>query len=99
MHVLSLSSDFLIGIIVQAYYKGKMVIRYRVGFQLTNTRLQENPLVTSLTTTELVNEETRLERKLLKQELDSMYEQKAAGYQVRSLAQWVEKGEKVLSIF
>ena len=48
MHVLSLSADFLIGIIVQAYYKGKTVIRYRVGFQLTNTRLQKNPLVTSL---------------------------------------------------
>ena len=50
-------------------------------------------------TTELVNEETRLERKLLKKELDSMYEQKAAGYQVRSRAQWVEKGEKSTSYF
>ena len=48
MHVLSLSADVLIGIIVQAYYKGKTVIRCRVGFQLTNTRLQKNPLVTSL---------------------------------------------------
>ena len=56
-------------------------------------------LIDKLATTELVNEETRLERKLLKQELDSMYEQKAAGYQVRSRAQWVENGEKSTKYF
>ena len=54
-------------------------------------------LIDILTTTELVNEETRLERKLLKQELNSMYEQKAAGCQERSRAQWVEKGGKSTS--
>ena len=50
-------------------------------------------LMDKLTTTELVNEE-RLERKLLKQELDSMYEQNTAGYQVHSRAQWVRKWGK-----
>ena len=40
-----------------------------------------------------------LERKILKQQLDKLYEQKARGYQIRSRARWVKKVRKVVVIF
>ena len=56
-------------------------------------------LLDELTSKELDNEESRIDRKLLKQQLDAMYEQKAAGYQVRSRGKWIEQGEKSNSYF
>ena len=56
-------------------------------------------LLDELTSKELDNEESRIERKLLKHQLDAMYEQKAAGYQVRSRAKWIEQGEKIIVTF
>ena len=40
-----------------------------------------------------------LERRILKQQLDLLYEQKARGYQIRSRARWVEEGEKSSGYF
>ena len=44
-------------------------------------------------------DEKILERKLLKQQLDTLYEQRAKGYHIRSRAKWVEDGEKSSSYF
>ena len=44
-------------------------------------------------------DENRIERKILKQQLDNLYEQKAIGYQIRSRARWVEQGEKSSAYF
>ena len=42
---------------------------------------------------------TDSERKLIKQKLDSLYEQRATGYYIRSRAKWVEEGERSTSYF
>ena len=39
------------------------------------------------------------ERKLIKQKLDSLYEQRATGYYIRSRAKWIEEGERSTSYF
>ncbi len=46
-----------------------------------------------------IGESTHIDRKVLKQQLDSLYDQKTAGYHVRSRAKWVEEGEKSTSYF
>ena len=47
----------------------------------------------------LNSDETDSERKLLKQELDSLYEKRATGYYIRSRARWIEDGERSTSYF
>ena len=42
---------------------------------------------------------TDSERKLIKQKLDSLYEQRATGYYIRSRAKWIEEGERSTSYF
>ena len=45
------------------------------------------------------NDDNRQERKILKQQYDNLYEQKAKGYQIRSRSKWVEDGEKSSAYF
>ena len=45
------------------------------------------------------NEEDKITRKLLKQQLDKLYDQKTLGYHIRSRAKWVEEGEKSTKYF
>ena len=39
------------------------------------------------------------DRKIVKQELDKIYREKARGYHIRSRAKWLEKGEKKHKLF
>ena len=43
--------------------------------------------------------ETDLERKLIKQELDFLYEKRVTGYYIQSQARWIEDGERSTSYF
>ena len=45
------------------------------------------------------NDDNRQERKILKQQYDNLYEQKAKGNQIRSRSKWVEDGEKSSAYF
>ena len=45
----------------------------------------------------LDNDKTYLERKLIKQELASLYEKRANGYYIRLRAWWIEDGERSTS--
>ena len=47
----------------------------------------------------MLSSEQTLRRKLLKQQLDELYENKSKGYQVRSRSKWIEQGEKSTSYF
>ena len=47
----------------------------------------------------LNSDEADSERKLIKQELDSLYEKRATGYYIRSRARWIEDGERSTSYF
>ena len=56
-------------------------------------------LIDKSNNTELCADKTSCERRKLKEKLDSLYENRATGYFIRSRARWVEEGERSTSYF